>query len=84
MSVHFNEHTMAAFLLKCMEEPAYGSPPAPTAHPTPSRPPAHPTPLPPAHPLYTESRILVRPEKKCLKFQQHQLASYNSYKILAI
>ena len=38
----------------------------------------------PTHPLYTESRILVRPEKKCLKFQQHQLASYNSYKILAI
>ena len=60
MSVHFNEHTMAAFLFKCMEEP------------------------PPAQPLYTESRILVRPEKKCLKFQQHQLASYNSYKILAI
>ena len=71
MSVHFNEHTMAAFLFKCMEEPAYGSPPAPST-------------LPPAHPLYTESRILVRPEKKCLKFQQHQLASYNSYKILAI
>ena len=67
MSVHFNEHTMAAFLLKCMEEPACGSPPAPTAHP-----------------LYTESRILVRPEKKFLKFQQHWLASYNSYKILAI
>ena len=43
MSVHFNEHTMAAFLFKCMEGPAYGSPPAPT--------------------LYTESRILVRPEK---------------------
>ena len=41
-------------------------------------------PHPPAHPLYTESRILVRPEKKCVKFQQHQLASYSSYKILAI
>ena len=26
MSVHFNEHTMAAFLLKCMEEAAHGSP----------------------------------------------------------
>ena len=64
LSVHFNEHTMATFLFKCVEEPAYGSPPTP--------------------PLYTESRILVRPEKKCLKFQQHQLASYNSYKILAI
>ena len=38
----------------------------------------------PPHTLYTESRILVRPEKKCLKFQQHQLASYISYKILAI
>ena len=69
-----NTCTMAAFLFKCTEEPAYGSPPAPTTHPTP---------LPPTHPLYTESRILVRPEKKCLKFQQHQLASYNSYKILA-
>ena len=46
-----NTHAMAAFLFKCMEGPAYGSPPAPT------------TPLPPTHPLYTESRILVRPEK---------------------
>ena len=52
--VHFNEHTMAAFLFRCMEEPTYGSPSAPTAHL-----------------LYTESMILVRPEKKCLKFQQH-------------
>ena len=40
--VHFNEHTMAAFLVKCMEKPAFGSPPAPTTHPTP---------LPSAHPL---------------------------------
>ena len=48
-----NTHAMAAFLFKCMEEPDYGSPPTPTAHPTP---------LPPAQPLYTESRILVRPE----------------------
>ena len=38
----------------------------------------------PPHPLYTKSMILVRPEKKCLKFQQHWLASYSSYKILAI
>ena len=53
MSVHFNEHTMAAFMFKCMEESAYSSPPAPTTHPTPFL---------PAHPLYTESRILVRPE----------------------
>ena len=45
---------MAAFLFKCMEEPVYGSPPTPTAHPTL---------LPPAHLLYTESMILVRPEK---------------------
>ena len=46
LSVHFNEHTMAAFLFKCIEEPAYGAPPAPAPLP-----PTHPlTPLPPAHP----------------------------------
>ena len=55
LSMHFNEHTMAAFLFKCMEEPAFGSLPAPTAHPTPSR--------PPTHPLYTEFMIFVRPDK---------------------
>ena len=42
-------------------------------------PPAHPT----RPPLHTESMILVRPNK-CLKFQQHWLASYDGYKILAI
>ena len=47
-------------------------------------PPTAPHPLLPAHPLYTESMILVRPPEKCLKFQLHWLASYNSNKILAI
>ena len=28
--LHFNGHTMAAFPVKCMEEPAFGSPPVPT------------------------------------------------------
>ena len=43
LSVRFNEHTMAAFMFKCMEEPTFGSPTA--------------------HPLDTESMILVRPGK---------------------
>ena len=34
LSVHFSEHTMAAFLFKCMEEVAFGSPHDPTTpHP---------------------------------------------------
>ena len=32
LPVHFNEHTLAAFLFKCMEEPACGSLPT---HPPP-------------------------------------------------
>ena len=32
--VHFYEHTVAAFLVQCMEEPTLGFPPAPTSHPT--------------------------------------------------
>ena len=41
--VQFNGHTMAAFPVKCMEELAFGSPPATTT--------SHPTPFPPPHPL---------------------------------
>ena len=37
--VHFNGHTMAAFLVKCMEEPTFGSPPAPITRPHPFQPP---------------------------------------------
>ena len=55
---------MAAFLLKCMEEPAYGSPPTP----------------PPIYRIHDIGEAW----KKFLRFQQHWLASYNSYKILAI
>ena len=44
------EGTALPFESEWVLYPAYGSPPAPTAHPTPL-PPAHPTPLPPAHPL---------------------------------
>ena len=34
LSVHFSGHTMAAFPVKCIEEPAFGSPPTPP-HPAP-------------------------------------------------
>ena len=37
LSVHFNEHTMAAFLFKCIEDPTYSSPtiPPPSSPPIP-------------------------------------------------